>query len=246
MGAYANRILTDGAVFAHPLDDDSGNPRNVVPSGPSLINPGGANAPTQGVAGPGIPGETDKAAQFDGTTVMFFYQAASEVAYQIGTGDYTVEAWVKDEGNTTDFRAIVRQNGSTSGNIILRLKNDAEVAQAFGGGLITGDDDFSDQAWRHVAFVRSGTNGTLYVNGISDGTATGQADVVGFAAGAEMHIGLASGGSERFRGRIAWLAGYDTALDQSVLRYHYLLGSGGLLGGEHPGLTIVRHRLLRP
>ena len=91
--------------------------------------------------------------------------------YTFGTGDYTVEAWIKPGDH------------SSSGGMIVDWRNDADqfyddagiyiyqdtVRLWEGGDRIT-SSPIPQGSWSHVALVRNSGTETLYVNGISQGT----------------------------------------------------------------------------
>ena len=101
-----------------------------------------------------------------------------------GTGDFSLEAWVST--STTTSQVILQQRGGAyEGELIFGLNwtfltenaNDGAVCywdynDAQGGiGLhFCGATNIADGKLHHVAFVRKGTTGTIYVDGAVDGT----------------------------------------------------------------------------
>lgn len=106
---------------------------------------------------------------FDG--VGDYLSIAASSAMDFGTGDYTVEMWVKwsyipnaqtliDFGNGTTYLRI------DGGNTLYVFDSGAFVINA---ATIT---QLSAGQWYHIALVRSGTSRTVYVDGSSIGSGT--------------------------------------------------------------------------
>ena len=107
-----------------------------------------------------------------------FLTLASNTALDMGTGNFTVEMWVysTDASLDTQNRRFFATEANGSGSIQLgHVTTTTGVAQYCDNGslgaLITGTTNILNQ-WAHIAAVRSGTTVTLYVNGVSEGTAT--------------------------------------------------------------------------
>ena len=99
---------------------------------------------------------------------------------EFGSGDFTLEMWYK--GTDTDQYATLTSKGAggfTSGDWSLMMNttvpslvgNIAFYVHDYNPAspmLITGDVSASDNAWVHIAVVRSGNDWNLYVNGVSE------------------------------------------------------------------------------
>jgi hypothetical protein len=93
------------------------------------------------------------------------------LASAVGSGNLTIEAWVNQSTltNFQDWFSITRGAGGfnigtdASGTLVWYSGGARQIAVS--GVVKTGQ-------WQHVAFVRSGTTVTAYLNGISQGTAT--------------------------------------------------------------------------
>lgn len=91
----------------------------------------------------------------------------------LGSGDFTVECWFNITSSSANNRAIIASASSSttagweiyssSSNTISFYSNNANVITSSAVSLNT---------WYHVAAVRSGTTLTLYLNGVSVGTAS--------------------------------------------------------------------------
>jgi hypothetical protein len=105
---------------------------------------------------------------FDGTGDWLV--SPDNPALQFGTGSFTVEFWA-NVSSSSGFRGVVGKGSSTTGWAVFisdtgnwaftnsTINVVSSVAAVFG-------------TWVHIAFVRSGTTATLYVNGTSATSAT--------------------------------------------------------------------------
>ena len=115
-------------------------------------------------------------------------------AYLDGTGDYLSVAYNSAFAFDADFTVEFWVNYSAHGNfggmvgcassgspwngwqIIFNSSNDTVLAELNNSGvLITSSTTLRKNAWNHVAFIRSGSDITLYFNGVSVGTASSSA-----------------------------------------------------------------------
>jgi hypothetical protein len=141
---------------------------------------------------------------FDGSGDYF--TAPSGSAFQFGTGNFTLEAWVyatalgsynsicgsrssSGDGSAANYSWVVQSNGS-----VLFYAGSFLLTSAAGSVALN--------TWTHVAFVRSGTGTnqtTVYINGIPSASATVSNDLTGNA----FSIGALGNGSEPFTGYIS-------------------------------------------
>lgn len=113
-------------------------------------------------------------AQFSGSAYLTYNPGATAA---FGTGDFTVEAWVfaTDALSSGDNPYICDTRGgggawSFSWNYN-GTSNPWQLAWA-NSSVLQSSTSMNINTWNHCAYVRSGTTGTLYLNGVSIGTWT--------------------------------------------------------------------------
>ena len=164
---------------------------------------------------------------FDGTDdyVEVPHSSSLDVA------DLTVSLWVRYGGEGTAGKlhwALINKNNTSSGpndtfNLYVYADSGA-LAVRIGNGttqvvLTTSGIDIRDQAWYHVAFTRSGTALTLYVDGISHDTD----NLSGSTTNTDpLTLGVWKGYLNYFKGYIAEARIYNRALSAEEIsaRYH--------------------------
>jgi len=136
----------------------------------------GPNAPTQGTFSPFSP--TWWSNYFDGTGD--YLQTASNAAFDLGTGNFTLEFWVNPTGVSQAF--ITRQSSASGwGNIQWYLNTDASgnlvlaVSNGVNGTNVFANPNIPRNAWSHVAIVRNTNIWYVYLNGVSQSLANGTA-----------------------------------------------------------------------
>jgi hypothetical protein len=134
------------------------------------------------------------------------------------SGDFTVEAWVyltvnianATGGYLTDFR------GGSTNNFALGFIGDSGVTKMYeyvnsGSASTTGTSTVTLNTWNHVAWVRSGTTVTMYLNGTSNGSITSS-----YSQGATT-VTICS----RYTGATEFITGYvdDLRITKGYARY---------------------------
>ena len=108
--------------------------------------------------------------QFDGTGDYLVIPNGDSDAV-LGSGDFTVELWVNAStiaSGTRDFLGIY--DGSSTGMIVGQVAGNIRFFCQT--ATITSSSTISADTWYHIAAVKSGSTGTLYIDGVSVGTAT--------------------------------------------------------------------------
>jgi hypothetical protein len=176
-----NRFL-DGSTLASTITVGSGTPRVQAfqPFSPAASY----SAATYGGSG-----------YFNGTSD--YLTVASNAAFGFGTGDFTVEGWFYPT-STTSFKYLL--SIGSDANFTLALNSGTYQPYFYAGStIINSSVSLIGNQWNHVALVRSGTTATMYINGVSGGSATFSASV---AAGI-VYVGIQSAGSYYFPGYVS-------------------------------------------
>ncbi len=123
-------------------------------------------------------GKVGKAGKFNGTDDYVDLGDPASGDLDMGTGDFTVQAWVKT-GTVSEEKAIIRKGAGYGGDIGWRLtiKSDGTlnptIEDSLGFTTFTSTSRIDNNKWHFVvaAFDRDG-NGTIYIDGKQDGTPT--------------------------------------------------------------------------
>lgn len=133
--------------------------------------------------------------------------------FGFATDNFTLETWIyktADTGSDTifDFRA-----GTSNDNAVtLGLLGLTPYIYVLGDYRINASVDITLNAWNHIAYVRNGTTGVLYVNGVNRGSWT---DTTDYGVAKPLKIGTVfTGGTSYFNG---WID--ETRVSENVARY---------------------------
>ena len=119
-------------------------------------------------AGGASTAATARSVVFDGSGDYLVTNTSGD--YDFGSGDFTIEHWIKPDNFTTAQIVDARPNNQTSNNFCTYITSDQTYRFNFAGDRITSMDRLVRGAWSHIALVRSSGVTTLYVNGKSQGT----------------------------------------------------------------------------
>ena len=100
-----------------------------------------------------------------------YLSTPNNAAFNFGTGDFTIEAWVYPTGTSSQSTIISNYNGPSDG-FSLQLGSTGPI---FGWGdpvLMTGSSAIPQNAWSHIAITRSGTSLRMFLNGTQIASAT--------------------------------------------------------------------------
>jgi hypothetical protein len=218
--------MADGPVGYWRLGESSGTVAADSAGASAGAYTGGV---TLGALG-ALSGDANTAARFDGVDDRVNMADPGSGALDFGTGDFSVEAWVRTTVNGE--RAVVSKRPSTGAFWQFTVTDDpghagevranistASVVEAYGPAVRV-----DNGAWHHVVLVVDRDAGvTIYVDGVGRfiAAATGGAiDNTGpFLVGKSTGYGY-------FSGDIDEVAVYRTALPAARVQAHYAAGRG--------------------
>lgn len=178
-------------------------------------------------------GNVGQAFSFDGINDVLSAPKSSELNF--GTGDFSVEYWVKfnnvaslggmmsgdNFGQVGDYNGWLFNNDTGQIGLLVRKASvgsvTARVAQS----------NFSNGVWYHLAGVRSGRSVRLYVNGVLSATAT-ETTAIDVSNSYEIRVGsLSAAGPQPFNGQIDEPAIYNRALSATEVQAIFNAGTAG-------------------
>lgn len=125
--------------------------------------------------------------KFNGSSGLFdgnadYITAADSAAWDFGTGDFTIEMWVRiTGGDPPSPRSVLSSGAVNSIASFWTIEGTAAGKLAFfnsaystSAALLTSTSSWND-TWRFVAIVRSGNDWNFYVDGTSEANATSSA-----------------------------------------------------------------------
>ncbi len=144
------------------------------------------------------------------------------VNFEFGTGNFTIELFVKAADSGVSRTVICKSNSGTSHGPWLIQRNSANEWQVYlssagagwdiTSGLVMGTTGASGGSWVHLALVRDGTTFRTFVNGVAGATVTSSSTVVDNAE--NVCIGALQAFGQDFNG---WIA--SVRLTKGVARY---------------------------
>ncbi len=119
-----------------------------------------------------VAGKFGKALDFDGTDD--YVDLGKNTSLNLGTSDFTFMVWEKSHQNTYSNVSIILSNKPEAGNkgyFMGVTSTGARLYTMSAAGQVTcvnGTRETTNNAWHHLAYVRTGTNLSLYVDGAFD------------------------------------------------------------------------------
>lgn len=153
---------------------------------------------------------------------------SNRAALDVGTGDFTMEIWLKITNPTTDYVEIAsRDSGATGNGQLLQLNTGTGAPRVWCGGtsLNAGSTRVSDGNLHHLVFRRISGVASVVLDGAQVGSvaAAGSTDV----ASRPLRVGVVNGAYQRPLGRWAHFAYYTTGLPDDRVMAHYQAGMRG-------------------
>jgi hypothetical protein len=174
---------------------------------------------------------------FDGASYLL---PASNAAFNFGTGDFTIEAWVYQPAS--GVQAVYDSRGSDASSAGFFFGTISSNFVIYTNATTAISTSMSLNTWMHFAIVRSGSTWTLYKNGVSAGTYSSSANL----SDANRQIGasttVTSSSANYFTGYISNLrvvkgtAVYTTTFTPSTTPLTAISGTSLLLNYTNAGI----------
>lgn len=158
-------LIAHGTVV---ISDDS--PWHVAPPWYADSSPAARTVTLNGTVTQSDEGGGVKGAAFSSS----YLSIADNSAFDFGSGDFTIEAFIKPSSVSGETAIITTAYPTDASGVNLANYNGSGYILAGDGNWIATTNNpspitsFIVGKWAHVAYVRSGNNFTLYVNGLSD------------------------------------------------------------------------------
>jgi RHS repeat-associated protein len=233
LATYRAEVLADTPAGFWRLGEASGT---VAADQTGASNATYPSAAVRGRSG-ALPGQTDTAVRVPGSGEIAVTDTSK---LNVGTADFSVEAWVKTTVNGD--RAIAAKATTTAGWSLAVTDDASHVGQArlellASSGNVTAYSTprVDDGRWHHVvASVSRQTGVTLYVDG--QATARAGAFTANLTTTASFWIGHRSGASS-FDGDLDEVAVYRSALSAARVRRHRLAAHAEDAAAPQPAVT---------
>lgn len=154
---YANTSLMlscDGVHGATALVDNSMTPKVFTPAGNASLS---TISPKYGTAAITLDGTGD------------YYTTPGHADFNFGSGDFTVEFWVKTASAVS--KALIDYWATSGSSWQLMTDASGRLTWCIAGYVKTGSVVISNGVWRHVAVCRAAGVMNFYVDGVVDGAA---------------------------------------------------------------------------
>ena len=152
-----------------------------------------ANLRTNNLSGEGGRNAYRGSVFFDGQNTRLEITASSDLA--LGTGDYTIEAWVRFS-RTDTYQAIIDFRTNNGAYPFIVRDTDGDLYYFINGSrLIDNIPARENNVWHHIAVVRSSGTTNFYLNGVSEGSAS---DSTNYIADQNVDIGASTNDNDFF------------------------------------------------
>ncbi len=131
--------------------------------------------------------------------------------------EFTIEAWIKTSQTTTG--TLVTWNTHNANAFLFRIRDrKLEVGEWISGWKeLRSSSNVNTNTWRHVAVTRSGTNVSLYVDGLLEGRASNFVNVSTYSVNRLTIGALQTNFSESYNGALDELRVWNKALSASEI-----------------------------
>ena len=175
---------------------------------------GGSGQASYTISPAGAPiTSTTYAYQFSGTNGLRLPTNSNLI---LGSGDFTVEFWLRANSSQAQFATITDSSTNNTGTYIGIGANGGASAtpgkinffpQGVSHGMVKSTTTVTDNVWRHIACVKQGSNGYVFVNGVLEGNTTtwGSVTSATFSDGqiGRSRFGAGTSGDNVFKGYIS-------------------------------------------
>lgn len=152
-----------------------------------------------------------------------YLQAPYALSLAIGSGDFTVSAWIKYGATKTDQAILwAYGQGETASQVWLRAEPGAArirglITTSAGTASVASTQAYDNQAWHHVALERAGAQLRLFVDGTQVSSVASPAGSVSTARPFRVYVGQRLDGLHRFDGQLDEVRLYRRALTSAEL-----------------------------
>jgi hypothetical protein len=144
---------------------------------------------------------------FNGSSRM---NAGTNAGYAMGTGDFTIEAWIKINNTSGEKYMTAQQDYGANSLTFLVIGNVIKLRAYASNDIVVGTLPITAGAWTYVTVTRSGSTNRLFVNGVADTSATNSQNW----NLTKMFIGDSGNGDAYFNGGIE-----DLRITKGIARY---------------------------
>lgn len=212
---YGAQLVEGSSAGAYRFTDGAATSNSTVIANPTI--------PTQDIFGNAV---RDRLNSFnlDGTG---YAEVADDTDLDFGTGDFTIECWVKADfefkGSSINVILSLGGSGSGSGSAALVAHSTNKLGGYVNGSTLDADSVFTIGDWYHVAITRNGSGlCTLYVDSVAQtDTETNQGNITNSDT---KLIGRDTGTSRFYKNLISDVRLYDAELSATEIENNYNAG----------------------